>query len=124
MNTKKFIALSLASVYLAATLGGCASASKDLQATYVSPMTYQSYDCDQLNAEARRIQARVTEVGGRIDSDAKNDKVLTGVGVVLFWPSLFFLGGDKNKEAEFSRLKGEYEAIQQTAISKKCPGSV
>lgn len=95
-----------------------------ISATYVSPMIYQNYDCNQLSAEAQRIVARVSEVGGELDHEAKKDKVLTGVGVLLFWPSLFFIGGDKGKEAEFARLKGEYDAVQQAAIEKRCPGVV
>ena len=43
-----------------------------------------------------------------------------GVGMILFWPALFALGGTKEQEAEYGRLKGEYEAIQQAAIAKKC----
>ncbi|MEA3643102.1 MAG: hypothetical protein VBE63_24640 [Lamprobacter sp.] len=42
-----------------------------------------------------------------------------GVGLVLFWPALFFLAGDDQKE-ELSRLKGEYEALQQAAIRQDC----
>ena len=34
--------------------------------------------------------------------------------------ALFALGGTKEQEAEYGRLKGEYEAIQQAAIAKKC----
>ena len=30
------------------SLYGCATASKDLTPTYVSPLQYQSYDCDQI----------------------------------------------------------------------------
>ena len=43
-----------------------------------------------------------------------------GVGLVLFWPALFALGGTKEQEADFARLKGEYDAVQQTMIAKKC----
>jgi uncharacterized protein YceK len=105
-------------------LSGCATASKDIASTYVSPMQYASYDCDQLNAEAQRIQSRVVQLGGRLDEAASNDKALTAVGVVLFWPALFFLGGTKQQEAEYARLKGEYEAVQQAAVQKRCPGAV
>lgn len=111
-------------VALVAGLAGCATSSNKISAAYVSPMAYQSYDCSQLSAEGQRIMARVTEIGGKLDQDAKNDKILTGVGVLLFWPSLFFIGGDKGKEAEFARMKGEYDAVQQAAIEKKCPGAV
>lgn len=110
---------------VAATLmAGCATSSDKISSAYVSPMAYQNYDCAQLAAEGQRLVSRVTEIGGKLDNEARNDKVAMGVGLVLFWPALFFLGGDKGKEAEFSRLKGEYEAVQQTAISKKCTGAV
>lgn len=43
-----------------------------------------------------------------------------GVGLVLFWPALFALGGTKQQEAEYARLKGEHDALQQAAVAKKC----
>lgn len=101
-------------------LSGCATASKDVATAYVSPTQYQPYDCQQLAAEAQRLQVRFTELGGRLDQAASNDKTLTGVGLILFWPALFALGGTKNQEAEYGRLRGEYEAVQQASIQKKC----
>lgn len=101
-------------------LCGCASSSKDIATNYVSPVQFQSYDCGQLQSEAVRIQARVSQLGGRLDEAAANDKSITGVGMLLFWPALFALGGNKQQEAEYARLKGEYDAIQQSSIDKKC----
>ena len=109
---------------LSLTLGGCATAAKDVSTSYVSPLQYQSYDCGQLGAETQRIQSKVTELGGRLDQAASNDKAIAGVGIILFWPVLFALGGTKGTEAEYGRLKGEYEAIQKAAIDKKCAGAV
>ncbi len=105
-------------------LGGCATSSADVAAAYVSPMQYHAYDCDQLIAETQRIQVRVSQAGGRLDEAAKGDKTATAVGMVLFWPALFFLGGSKAQEADFARLKGEYDAIQQAAINKRCAAMV
>lgn len=112
----------LISIICAVSLASCATTSGNLSATYVSPLQYQAYDCEQLTAETMRIHARVSEMAGNIDSKATSDKVMTGVGVVLFWPALFFLGGNKQQQAEYSRLKGEFEAIQQQAVLKKCAG--
>jgi hypothetical protein len=117
----KPIAVALA-VTLALT--GCATASKDIAGTYVSPMQYHTYDCQQLAGESQRIQGRVNQLGGRLDEAAANDKALTGIGLILFWPALFALGGTKQQEAEYARLKGEYDAVQQAAILKKCAGGV
>ena len=118
---KKAITSTLA---LSIMLAGCSTASKDIAAASVSPLQYQSYDCEQLTAETQRLQARITQLGGRLDEAASNDKAITGVGVILFWPALFALGVTKQQEAEYARLKGEYDAIQQAAISKKCPGII
>ena len=103
-------------------LAGCATASKDIATAYVTPLQYQSYDCGQLAAEVQRIQVRVTELGGRLDQAADNDKAIMGVGLLIFWPALFALGGTKQQEAEYARIKGEYDALQQAAITRKCQG--
>ena len=118
---KKAITSTLA---LSIMLAGCSTASKDIAAASVSPLQYQSYDCEQLTAETQRLQARITQLGGRLDEAASNDKAITGVGVILFWPALFALGGTKGQEAEYARIKGEYDAVQQAAISKKCSGII
>lgn len=111
-------------VCVSLALTGCATASKNIAANYVSPMQYQSYDCDQVAGETQRIQVRVNQLAGRLDEAASNDAVLTGVGLILFWPAFFALGGTKGQEAEYGRLKGEYDALQQAAITKKCPGVI
>jgi hypothetical protein len=104
-------------------LFGCATGSKDIAANYVSPMQFQSYDCDQLAGETQRIQVRFNQLGGRLDEAASNDKSIGVVGAILFWPALFAMGGMKQQEAEYARLKGEYDAAQQAAVIKKCPGA-
>ena len=108
--------MRLVAILLSVSLAtGCATASKNISSSYVSPMQYNNYTCEQLSQEAR-----VSEVGGAVDSKAHADKWITGAGIVLFWPALFFVGNNKDKEAEFSRLKGEYEAVQKAAVQKQC----
>ena len=114
---RRLIAALLA-IAMAST--GCATASRDIASASVSPLQYQSFDCDQLSAESMRINSRASQLAGRLDEAASNDKALTGVGLVLFWPALFFLGGTKQQEAEYARLKGESEAVQQVAIQRRC----
>lgn len=109
---------------VAFALSGCATASKDVATAYVSPIQYQSYDCEQLGAESHRLTSRVQQLGGRLDEAAKNDQAIAGVGIILFWPALFALGGTKQQEAEYGRLKGEADALQQAAIAKRCSGLI
>jgi hypothetical protein len=105
-------------------IAGCATSSKDVPTAYVSPMQYQGYDCSQLSGESTRLLQRVNQLGGRLDEAAANDKAIATAGGLLFWPALFALGGTKQQEAEYGRLKGEYDAIQQAAVLKKCDGSI
>lgn len=107
----------LISVHL---LAACATSSKDIAAVYVSPLQYQNYDCQQLTSELQRISGRVGQLSGRLDEAANNDKMIMGAGLIVFWPALFALGGTKAQEQEYARLKGEYDAAQQAAISRKC----
>lgn len=117
MLIKRFTAGSVALVML---LSGCSTASKNIAAEYVSPLQYSSYDCEQIFAETDRVKSRAVKLGARLDEAASNDAAITGVGMILFWPALFALGGTKQQEAEFARLSGELDALQQSAVSKKC----
>ncbi len=110
---------SISLVIILSFLSACATRPENIQAQYVSPMQYQSYSCEQLESEAMRISRKVTEVTGKQSKQATGDAVAMGVGLVLFWPALFFLIGDDKKE-ELARLKGEYDAIEQSAIQKNC----
>jgi len=100
-------------------LYGCATRPENVSAAYISPLQYQSYDCDQVQGELLRVNRHVTEVTGEQKINADRDAVALGVGLVLFWPALFFMaGGDKSEQ--LGRLKGEYDALEQVAVLKKC----
>ena len=99
---------------------GCATASQDIVASYVSPLQYNTYNCEQLAAEGARIQAHAQQLARRLDKKAENDKAIVAVSAVLFWPAIFFIGGTKEQEAEYGRLKGEYDAVQKATIEKSC----
>ncbi len=88
------------------SLVGCATSSKNVATSYVSPNQYSKYDCDQIALEAERIQAHVNQLGARLDQAAQNDAGIMVVGMLLFWPALFALGGTKQQEAEYGRIKG------------------
>ncbi len=107
-------------VAAALVLGACASSSDEVGSIYVSPLAYQQYNCQQIGQEAERVSRRAAEIAGVQDSKASSDAVMTGVGLVLFWPSLFFIKGDGQTAAELGRLKGEFEALEKASIEKNC----
>jgi len=102
-----------------AMIAGCSTPPDKISASYVSPMQYVDYSCDQITHEMNRVQRQLVQVTGAQQKHANNDAVAMGVGLVLFWPALFFLAGADQKE-ELARIKGEYEALQQAAIQQDC----
>lgn len=116
--TKRIIA-AICIFFFMSAISGCSTKAKNVSASYVSPLQYQSYNCNQIGQEMLRVNRNVLEVTGQQDRAAGKDAVALGVGLVLFWPALFFMiGGDKKEE--LGRLKGEYEALQTAAISQEC----
>jgi hypothetical protein len=102
-------------------LVGCASQPEELATQYVSPVQYQGLDCEQVSLEMFFNDTATTEIYTGLKKTADNDAAQMGVGLVLLWPTLFFLeGGDGPQAAEYSRLKGEYEALESVAVQKKC----
>lgn len=108
--------LSLCAVLAA----GCATASKDISPAYASPLPYQDYTCEQIIAESGRVDSQASALGKRLDQAAMHDKGILVTGLVFFWPALFALGGTKEEEAEYARLKGEHAALQETGTAKGC----
>ena len=111
---------NLGIVALGAALAGCASSAADITATYVSPMMYQSFNCQQLAMEAQSVSARAAVLSGAQDSQRTKDAVATTAAVVIFWPAAFLVGGDKQTAAELAQMKGQMVAIEQASIGKKC----
>jgi hypothetical protein len=107
-------------VALGAALGGCASSASDIGPSYISPVAYQSYTCQQLGLEAQAISTRAATLSGAQDSQRTKDGLVTAAAIVVFWPAAFFVGGDKQTAAELANMKGQMVAIEQASIAKKC----
>ncbi|MGO2279319.1 MAG: hypothetical protein ACTH5U_10965 [Pseudomonadales bacterium] len=69
----------------------------------------------------RDISQRVATITGQVDKEASADAWQMGVGLVLFWPALFFLeGGDGALQSNYALLKGKYEAVSTQYNRKGC----
>jgi hypothetical protein len=118
---KNKLHIMLVSLVTVLILGGCASKSTNIPAAYVSPNEYASYSCPTLENEMRDISQRVATITGQVDKEASADSWQMGVGLVLFWPALFFLeGGDGALQADYALLKGKYEAASTQYNRKDC----
>jgi hypothetical protein len=107
-------------IAVAVLLAGCATNPADIQPTYVSPVLYQNLTCAQLAAEAQRVSTAAALASGQQKKQQGSDAAAVGVAVVLFWPALFFVGGDKGNAAQIAQLKGEMQAIEQANITNNC----
>jgi hypothetical protein len=105
---------------LGLTVSGCATGSAGVHANYAPPMMYQGYSCQQLAMEDQRLRNEVAQLKGDVDQNAQHDRIMTGVGVFLFWPALFFIQGNGEDESTYAELKGQHEAIEQSFVLKNC----
>lgn len=110
---------TIAIIAVSVAMAGCAKSSEDVVAQYQSPARYKNMSCDELSMELERVQASVLQLSDEQDDAATRDKVVMGVGLVLFWPALFILAAGDEK-AELSRLKGEFEALDTAYAQKNC----
>jgi len=102
-----------------AFLSGCATPPEKISSSYVSPLQYQNFSCKQIGAELLRVNRKILEITKVQHKEADKDAAAMGVGMILFWPALFFMIGEDKKE-ELARLKGECEALESAAIQKEC----
>jgi len=112
---------TLIATTIVAGLAGCATQPEELSATYVSPVKYQKYDCQQLEMEMGHISERTDSLYHQLKKKADDDAAQMGIGLLIFWPALFFLeGGDGPEATEYANMRGEFEALRSTSVEKKC----
>ncbi len=117
----KTLLTTAAVVAASAFLTGCASSPDSMTAQQVSPLRYEGYTCKQLGLESDYANERLGQLYASLDRKAGNDAAQMGIGLVLFWPALFFLeGGDGPEAAEYTRLRGEVDAMRRVAVLKEC----
>lgn len=116
MNKRLLVPLLAASMILP----GCATRPENVAASHVSSSRYTDRTCKSLNRELDEIQDALRASAGRLNDKANQDAVVTGVGVILFWPALFALGNNGGLEADVARLKGEDQAVRRALRDNNC----
>lgn len=103
----------------------CTTDPKNIASLYVSPDPYRGYDCRQLADEFGRITDRLEQLRFRLyDRSSRETLDLLTQGAIL-WMGVateqIVLGGSKEEESEYARLKGERNALREVAGEKGCP---
>jgi hypothetical protein len=103
-------------------VSACATRPDKIAPAYTSSMTYSGLDCRTIRSETNAVVTRLNSLAGVQNKKATTDAVLTGVGLVLFWPALFFTSGvsGSDNEAEIASLKGQAEALAASYRAQGC----
>lgn len=107
--------IALAVVVAGLAMSGCAKHPDSIAASYVSPVTYQTWTCPQLAEEANRLNQALALASGQQIKARGNDTV----GIILLGLPVSSLSGD-NIAPQIADLKGRLEAVEQTGIRKNC----
>ena len=83
--------LSVATVATFTLLPGCANSPDKPPTASVSSLECRDYNCEQVAMEMERVTDRANELHGTLKKKADNDTAQMAVGMLLFWPTLFFL---------------------------------
>ena len=111
----------LITIALASAICACASNPDKIDAAYVSPGKYKDYNCDQLALEMDYVGQRTNKLYQRLKAERTADNWQMGIGLLIFWPTLFLLeGGDGPEAAEYAQLKGDFEALRSNSVQRKC----
>lgn len=110
----------IAAVAAALVLPGCASRPENVTAAHVSSSRYADRTCKSLARELDEVQDALRAQSAKLNDKATQDAVVTGVGVILFWPVLFALGNNAGLEGDVARLKGEEQAIRKQMRDADC----
>ena len=116
MNIKPLVVLVLASF-----LVGCAiapKATREYEATYVSPLKYKDYTCARIAVEVPSRVKKASELRYKLDRGTGDDNFQ--LFAFLLFPMSGMAGGVGGDYAQYSQLKGELEALKQVAIQKDC----
>lgn len=108
-------------IIIVLALAACATSPDTIAPTYISPLQYRDYNCNQIIMEMNHTSKRASELYMRLDKKAGNDKAQAWIGALLFWPTLFALeGGDGTGAVQYANLKGEFEALRSASVQKEC----
>ena len=113
-------ALRLAALLAGLMGSGCGTRSGDIAAAYVSPPNYNQLNCRQLADTAALVSERAFNLRGERDDSKHTWEIVPPSGApVVLWPTAF-IANDPAGMAEYTRLKGEFDAILQTSVGKGC----
>jgi hypothetical protein len=112
-NTKHPV--SIFCLVAALATAGCAKSPESIAPAYISTVNYQSWSCNQLAEEGRRLTQALAEASTQQRNARTNDTI----GIILIGIPVSSLSGD-NIAPQIANLKGQVVAVQQAGNFKNC----
>ena len=84
-----------------------------------TPEKYQALTCWEIGTEGKRVVSRVAEISGDEYPATSGAAWLVAPSIVVHWPTPWFATSEE-AATELSKLKGEFEALEQAAALKRC----
>jgi hypothetical protein len=109
---------------IACVLVACATPPSKIEPSPVDAQMYESFPCASLRIQAESYDSRIAQDRARLEEVCKHQSGWLGVASwLIFWPELLYPAPEVNKQQaqDFARLLGEYNAIHEAAIRKRCP---
>jgi hypothetical protein len=122
---------AVSQVLIALLLSACGSTSSgNIIAQHVPPERYQGLTCWEIGAEGERVASRVAEISGDEHSAASGASWFVAQSVVVLWPTPWLANTEEGSTdwlattavgtTELSKLRGEFEALEQASERKRC----
>ena len=109
---------ALIAALLVLSLAACATNPDKLASAYVSPTEYNGDSCPSLNIAYARNNSEAAALYKKMKGKSRTNTGAATVGVLLFWPALFFMKGkDAESDSRMAELMGRRTAIE-TAMDK------
>lgn len=76
--------------------------------------------CNHLKSELSQMNVDIDKKNTSVTNSSVKNGVLVGVGLILFWPALFFMDLSDSDRVEFEALQKRYNALTRIAADKNC----
>lgn len=86
----------------------------------VSQVGDNRLSCNQLESEIGRIYYEIQNKSGQTSKGDNKDMVLAGVGLLVFWPALFFMDLSNADKTELGALQSRHNHLNSIYINKDC----
>ena len=104
---------TLLTALIVLSLAACATNPDKIAAQHVSANDFDNLTCDQIQAEYARATSDLATLNKSMKSMHRTNVAAVTVGMILFWPALFFVKSkNQTNDQALAELKGRHAALE------------